>query len=373
MDSKESSRSWFCVLNNPQEIYIGEPHEIVDRVLEEWCQNYPTRTGAVAYCISSEGLHHLHMVLEDSNKVRFSALKKVYPKAHLEPTKGTKEQAEDYIHKRGKFEEKGEQVVYIEQHGEIKGAQGQRKDLENIADLIETGKTPNEILDMNFAYRKYEKMIRDGYYRKRYKETPIQRELKSYWHLGESGTGKTYTFVNLVKKHGADNVYMVNDYNNPFDKYNGEPVIFLDEFRGQMQFFKMLNTILSEYRVQVPCRYANVYALWSEVHITSVLPPELVYGKMVHENRDLDSFKQLMRRISYLVYHYVDEDGKYKEYELSGKQYTTYEELRTLAESDETDDSELIEFFENSFASPYIPASAASEQLEFQEVLENDN
>jgi hypothetical protein len=129
MDNKDSSRSWFCVLNNPQDIYEGEPHEIAERCLNDWIKEHPTRTGAVAYCISADGLIHLHMVLEDSQKARFSALKSTYPKAHLEPTKGTKEQAEDYINKRGKFQEKYEQVVYIARHGEIKGNQGVRHDI----------------------------------------------------------------------------------------------------------------------------------------------------------------------------------------------------------------------------------------------------
>ena len=36
---------------------------------------------------------------------------------------GNKQQAEDYIQKLGKFEEKGEQVIYIARYGEIKGKQ----------------------------------------------------------------------------------------------------------------------------------------------------------------------------------------------------------------------------------------------------------
>ena len=100
-NEKGNFRSWFCVWNNPQEtLELTEPNEIAEKALEMWLQDKPTRTGAVAYCISALGLHHLHMVLEDSNKARFSALKNAFPKAHLEPTRGTKEQAEDYINKR---------------------------------------------------------------------------------------------------------------------------------------------------------------------------------------------------------------------------------------------------------------------------------
>ena len=79
----------------------------------------------MAYCISAEGLIHLHMVLEDTNMARFSALKKAYPRAHLEPTMGNKQQAERlYSKSLANLKKKGEQVIYIARYGEIKGKQG---------------------------------------------------------------------------------------------------------------------------------------------------------------------------------------------------------------------------------------------------------
>ena len=333
MDSKEISRSWFCVLNNPQEVYEGDPREIAEKVLEDWVKEKPTRTGAVAYCISAAGLVHLHMVLEDSCTVRFSALKKAFPKAHLEPTKGTKEQAEDYINKRGKFEEKGEQVLYIARYGEIKGCQGARKDFEVIQDLIEQGKSPNEIMNMSFSYRRYDKMIRDAYYQKRYMETPVKREVKVYWHVGESGSGKSHSVLNLVEEYGESNVYIVSDYDHGFDKYNGEKIVFMDEFRGQIKYSQLL-LLLDGYKIQVPCRYSNAFALWDEVHITSVLPPESVYYKMIIEHMSLDTIDQLLRRIDFMVYHVKDKaDNMYYKIEIPMKEYSNYKAVQVNYES----------------------------------------
>ncbi len=45
-----------------------EPINIAETVLKLWYEESPTRTGAVAYCISAEGLIHLQMVLEDTNQ-----------------------------------------------------------------------------------------------------------------------------------------------------------------------------------------------------------------------------------------------------------------------------------------------------------------
>lgn len=306
MDSKESSKSWFCVINNPQELYEGEPSQIAEKVLAEWTENHPTRTGAVAYCISADGLIHLHMVLEDSNKARFSALKRTYPKAHLEPTKGSKEQAENYINKKGKFVEKNERIIYIARHGEIKGNQGARKDFDVIEELISQGKTPREIMNLQLGYRRYEKLIKDSYFEKRNSETPFVRDIKVIWHVGESGTGKSHTATELVSTVGEDNFYFICDYETGcFDKYNGEKILFLDEYRGQFKF-SLLLSILHGYKSQCHARYTNIVGLWTEVHITSVLPPEKVYKRMVTDNEDLDSVQQLMRRITTVSYHFKD-------------------------------------------------------------------
>lgn len=322
------SKSWFCVWNNPHEsLEQTEPTDIAEKVLEMFIGDSPTRSGAVAYCISALGLHHLHMVFEDVKAMRFSAIKKAFPKIHLEPTKGTKEQAEDYINKKGKFEEKGEKVIYIAKHGEIKGAQGQRKDIDAIEELINMGKTPNEIFDMYLGYRRYEKMIRDAYYRKREKETPFIRDVKVYWHVGLSGSGKSFVANQLVDKYGEDELYFLSDYDSGgLDQYNGQKILFMDEFRGQIRYSTLLS-MLQGYKQQFHARYSNVYGLWTEVHITSVLPPELCYSNMVSEYKDIDTLSQLMRRITEVVYHW-QVDGHYMVYNEPVEEYTNYRNLQ---------------------------------------------
>ena len=117
MENVVNARSWFCVLNNPEEHgFTGTPEEIAEKIAEKWIEGNPQRTCAVAYCISADGLKHCHAVFEDTKTMRFSAVQKLYPGMHIEPTKGNKDQAENYIQKRGKFEEKGEQVLYIARH-----------------------------------------------------------------------------------------------------------------------------------------------------------------------------------------------------------------------------------------------------------------
>lgn len=342
VDSKEKCRSWFIVWNNPQEYFVDmKPEEMAESALDIWMQEHSSRSGAVAYCISAEGLIHFHMVLCDDNQSRFATVKSLYPKAHIEPTRGTKDQAEDYINKRGKYVEKGEIVVYIAKRGELKANKGSRKDFEIIQDMIESGKKPREIMSCNFAYRRYSKQITDAYFEKRFNETPRIRDVNVIYHVGASGSGKSYSIASLAENCGDDNIYRCTDYENGgFDFYQGETILVLEEFRGQFKYNYLLN-LLDVYKTQIHCRYLNGYALWNEVHIVTVYPPEVLYSKMVGENKDVDTRKQLYRRIRTIVYHWNDHDS-YHEYTLPFGEYTNYSNLINRATG-----SEFIEISED--------------------------
>lgn len=328
-----TARSWFCEFANPREHgLLGTEQEICDAVLEIWMADNPQRCCAVLYCVSADGFHHLHAVFEDTKTMRSTAVKKLYPGMHVEPTKGNKQQAEDYINKRGKWEEKGEKILAKAQYGEIKGAQGQRRDIEIIGEMLEQGQTPKDILGASFGNYRYESMIRKAYFAKRDAETLIQREVKGYYHVGESGSGKSYTAVQLMEAHGEDNVFVMTNYDNgAFDGYNGERILVLDEFRGQMKY-PILMHVLDKYKSTFQARYSNIRGLWSEVHICSVLPVELLYGDMVDKNKRYDNIEQLLRRIGAIVYHWVDDDGKYRRYEMPMNQYTDYKTLQYIAQ-----------------------------------------
>lgn len=103
---------------------------------------------------------------------------------------------------------------------EIQDIQGQRNDLNDIENLLEMGARPNDILASNFRYRKYEKMINAAYHNKRMQDTPLIKEMSNEYHVGESGTGKTYTYIKLCETHSPEDVYLITDYDNgSFDFY----------------------------------------------------------------------------------------------------------------------------------------------------------
>lgn len=335
MNKQTSSRTWFCVLNNPEK-FFGEiaPEDMVEKAANLWMTS-DKRSCAINYEIGDkEHTPHMHMVLCDKAKSRFSAVQKLYPTIHIEPMMGKRKDALDYIGKTGKFEEKSHTVVVpAKYYGDIiKNEQGKRNDLERIEQMIADGCTPEEVMEESFAYRKYEKMIRSAFFAKRMKETPVKREVRVYWHTGESGTGKSYCFVKLCELYGEENVYIMTDYQNGgLDLYCGEKYLIMDEFKGNMRFGELLN-YLDGYKIQIHCRYANAYALWEEVHITSIYAPDEVYEFMVDSNnRNRDRVQQLLRRIDRIIYHYVDH-GEYKQYEMDAENYVNYSDLKQRAD-----------------------------------------
>ncbi len=142
---------------------------------------------------------------------------------------------------------------------------------------------------------------------------------------------KSYQYIKLCEELGEDNIYFMTDFESGgFDLYCGEKILFMDEFKGNMSFQKLL-TYTEGYRVQIHCRYTNAYALWSEVHITSIYPPEEVYALMVElGNRDRDRFQLLLRRITKVIYHYKL-NHEYKTYELPSNEYVNYTDLKDKA------------------------------------------
>lgn len=307
--SDVTSRSWFAVFNNPAEHgYPGTPQEVCDRLRDEWhTQEHPERSGAWVYCISEKGLHHIHMVLEDNQPIRFSQIRGKYcPGMHLEETKGLKKQVEDYIHKTGQFAEKGEQIIYSCDVGTIYGGQGRRSDLVAIYDYVQRGMTPVQILDTDPKFYKNESIIRKMYFQKRSADTPAVRDVRVIWHTGESGSGKSFSRVQLINEVGEDQIYYLTDYTSSsmFDGYNGEPYLWLEDFKGEMKFGLLLR-LLDVYKADLHARYTNCKALWNEVHITSVMHPKGIYHKMVDRDKSAeDKVEQLLRRITCIRYHY---------------------------------------------------------------------
>lgn len=152
------------------------------------------------------------------------------------------------------------------------------------------------------------------------------RDVYVEWHFGSTGTGKSYTYVDLVKTLGKDNIYVVTDYESGFlDNYCGQKVLFLDEFRSQIRYSKLLS-MLDSYTREYHARYSNIVGLWDMVYIAGPYAPEQCYRIMMQdEDKHVDAVGQLMRRIDNIVYHYRDEKGSYRFYAFTSDEYISAE------------------------------------------------
>lgn len=333
MAEKEDSRArkWLLTINNPEE--KGYTNELV----EEKAQGFASfRYACYSHEIGCENhVYHIHIFLVFDEPVRFSTIKNAFPEAHIDKCKGSIKENRDYVFKSGKWadtekeDSKLEGMQFEIGTAPIEIGQGHRSDLDRVEEMIESGMTPDDIFALSISYRLHEKEIRAQYMAKLKRETPLFRDVRVTWHVGESGSGKSYTMIKLMEEN-PNGVYLMNDYDGGgLDLYQGERILFMDEFRGQIRYSTLLN-LLDGYRTQVHCRYANVYALWTEVHITSVLPPEMVYNKMVTENKDTDTIRQLIRRLDTIQYHYR-ECGEYLTYSMAASDYVDYVGLKCKA------------------------------------------
>ena len=291
------------------------PEEIVDYLMGLWIGRNETSVCAVNYEIGDNGTHHCHMVLEDKQSFRFSTLQTLFPTIHAEITRGTKEEVLAYFEKSGKHEEKAHTIVVpMKLYGELRAnQQGQRSDLDYIQRRIEEGSTPEEIMIERLEYRKYTKMIKEHYYQVLMQNTPYHKDLKVYWHTGDSGSGKSYTQVELKREFGREAVYVWSDYQNGgLDGYQGESILFMEEYKAELPYAEFLK-VTDRYPQQMHARYSNVYALWNTIHLTSIFPPKKVYELMVpKEKRSVDTVEQMMRRISKVIYHFKVTTGEGK-------------------------------------------------------------
>ncbi len=335
INSQESCRSWFCVLNNPEKIFKNmTPLEMVEEAMKRWYEQKPDkRACAVNYEIGDKGTPHMHMVLEDSDKSRFSSVQKSYPGVHIEPTKGTKQQAEDYIEKKGGFLEKEHTVVVPAQYyGIIKGRQGYRSDLEKIDELIDEGYTRGEICDTSIKNRRFSHLVKDAFFSKKKREQDVLREMKVFYHFGISDPQNQYDFMDLVKQYGKESIYRVTDVTKGcFDLYDGEKVLFIKGFEHGISM-QQLTSYLDGYQTQIHCRYSNSIACWDEVHLASIYSPEDVYNFMLKpEYQKPEAYVQWLNLLGTIIYHY-EENGHYKKFIMSGKDYVDSEDLKRRAE-----------------------------------------
>lgn len=317
-----ATRRYQLTINNPQE--HGFDHNAIKAILakgaklEYWCMCDEE---------GQEETPHTHLYAVFKNPVMFESLKKKFSSAHIEIPVGTHSDNYVYVRKDGpkynkdasghyKYTDSSgkvhEGINYIdtfEEYGILPpdSRQGDRNDLRTLYNLISSGADNAQILSEHPEY------MRDISHIDRTRQTLLEernrnifRQMNNTYIYGPTGVGKTRS---VREKHGYANCYSVSDYHHPFDGYRGQSTILFDEFHSSLALNCMLQ-YLDGYPIELPCRYANKQACYTEAYIVSNLPLEKQYTIEQHEKPE--TWAAFLRRINRV--RVFDADGSYKDY-----------------------------------------------------------
>lgn len=114
------------------------PQELAFTFINKWVTSGKGREAGIAICLSENGCYHAHMACY-GNVTTLKNVAKILHDAHVEPQVGRKKELRAYLLKEGKYEEKGEKVLYVEGLDCIQDNQGHRSDIDEISDMLESG------------------------------------------------------------------------------------------------------------------------------------------------------------------------------------------------------------------------------------------
>lgn len=344
--SNSKYRNFACVVHIGSMIKSGldenmykEPAIVADHFIKRWENSGHNRKAAAAVCMSADQCYHMHLAVMGA-PTTISYVSKLLYNCHVEPIYGSKSQLKSYMLKEDVHENKNETVLYTQNMHYLDSQQGKRSDLDIIEDLLNQDYTPDMIFEESFRFRRFEKLINAEYLFRQKKKIPLVKDMVCYWHVGVSGSGKSYSaYIKNIEAHSENDVYLCSDFNNTsgssggFDAYKGESILILDDLRASsIPYTKLLNILDCYSHAQTHARYQNIYNLWNEVHITSVYGPDEMYSQMIDQSQQsIDSFKQLIRRLTFITYHWINEIGKYCEFTLPANEFTSTNDLKHKA------------------------------------------
>ncbi len=133
-----------------------------------------------------------------------------------------------------------------------------------------------------------------------------RRDLKTIYVFGKSGAGKTALSKMAAEKTGMS-VYLSSQGKHPFDEYEGQDCVILDDLRPDAPFSlaELIRLIDPHHDSNVAARYKNKHLDCTLMFITSILPPDVFLQGSA--NKEHEDPYQLYRRL----YEVWEVDGQY--------------------------------------------------------------
>lgn len=217
------------------------------------------------------GTAHLQGYMELKKNTRFTTLKKMWPRMHIESRRGTQQQAIAYCMKEGDYNTFG-----------APKQQGYRTDLDRTRQVALTGGMREITTIGNLqAIKVAEKFLT-------YNEEPRDWQPEVKWFWGSTGTGKS----RQARIELGEDVYTKNDGSKWWDGYDGHEDVIIDDFRPSWWSLTEMLSLLDRYEKRIEFKGGWRQFRPRRIIITSAFAPEECYKSTG------ECIAQLTRRIN---------------------------------------------------------------------------
>ena len=270
------NRSWFLTINNPES--------------NELYQHKTERYAAWQIEKGQNGTEHIQAVIHLSNAISFSAIKKVYPTAHIEVCHDLKasiaycKKEESRVHgpwERGEPPKQGKRNDIIDAVECLKENLGKRKPFKAVCE---------QYPEVAMKFHKGLHFVANQLVEDRTESPEV------YVYIGSTGTGKS-----SFARKWLPEAWVWNPAKDKwFDGYLGQVEAIFEEYRGQLPYASMLS-VLDRYTHEHQIKGGMIDFVAKRIAITSPMHPLLWYPRQAESERT-DSIKQLLRRITKVFY-----------------------------------------------------------------------
>lgn len=272
---------------------------------------------------------HLQGYVELNESIRYTALQKSWvalKRARFDKRKGTREQARNYCMKG---DQPHEEWISLDAHGEQLrergpsfglnaqydeigswkyGGQGARNDLNKFVDRLYAGEQMKTIARSEpLTYCKFRAGLKDFQGWAEYDLAHRYRTMSVNVIWGAAGVGKSRQCFDYDSKIPFCIATLLSEQ-FPLNAYDGEPIIILDDFYGQIKFSELLR-MLDGHKYAINTKGGMRYALYTTVYITANRAPETWY-----KNVDKELQKALLRRLTSVKH--IDDNGVITDYKI---------------------------------------------------------
>lgn len=267
-DDRRRSRGWCFTINN----YTVEDGAHVEALKYEYliCGR---EKGA-------KGTEHMQCYVFFAHARSFQSVRKMLGgRAHIEPAKGTPQQNRAYCSKEGDFIERG-----------VLPVAGKRRDIDDIKDLMNVGKSMRECLESARSYQAFQH-CKALFGLKKPKLEFKKKEV--WWFWGPTGTGKSRRALAVMHERNLqDDCWISGSTLRWFQFYMGEKAAIFDDLRFSSTEFSTLLRLLDGYPFCVENKGGAVW--WEPSFIIITTPSHPKDWSNVSKGEDV---AQLLRRI----------------------------------------------------------------------------